>query len=234
MRKRSLHKESVDIQALVDGLMRTIRMGAGSIGKPLTRGQLGSFLAQAINQVGDLISGMDTQELVSLSFETRDKTKAPKLTGGTVFVCHVEGAYFYGRVLDQLQLGTLVEFYDGPEAKRLTFNELHAIEPKAVLHRYLFADSFFNKPNCRIIGNQPVPKNYEYPVFFLLGGALHHPRNKKQGRLQKEQVQKLEPTHTYPGKTVLEHLAKFGLHKVWPETAACRQQVLKLLEKRKT
>lgn len=222
-----------EVEVVVDALMSAIRTIVQTTGRLPAVSGIQSLLETAVNEVADQITGINNQEVVGVTIRKKEPgKKAVKVGAGTVFVCCVDGDYFHGRVLDRLQLGTLVEFYDLPVKRRLTLNEIYARESLPVIHRYLFDASLFNKPGVRVIGVRPVPKNYEYPLFFLLGGALHHPRNKRQGRLQKEQVLKLEPVHTYPGNAVLDNLSRFGFRKVWPETAQLRTEVLKLLAKR--
>lgn len=221
------------VETIVDALMSAVRSSVRETGQQPDLSLITATLASALNEIADQIDGMSGQEISSVSVKTREISKKAAIAdAGTVFVCSVDDRYFYGRVLDHLQLGTLVEFYDLPSKQRLTLNEVYAREPKPIMHRYLFAKSLFNKPNCRIIGVRSVPKNHNFPLFFLVGGTLHHPRNKKQPWLQLEDVQKLEPVVTYPGTQILENLARFGLKKVWPETAACRIEVSKVLARR--
>lgn len=229
-----MSQNNQQVETIVDALMSAIRSTVRETGQQPDLSLITTMLASALNENADQIAGMSNHEITSVSIKTREIKKAANVAAGNVFVCLVDDRYFYGRVLDQLQLGTLVEFYDIPSKHRLTLNEVYAREPKPIMHRYLFANSLFNNPNCRIIGVRPVPKNHDYPLFFLVGGTLHHPRNKKQPWLQPEHVQKLDPVFIYPGNQILENLSKFGLKKVWPETAACRIQVLKVLAIRGT
>lgn len=196
---------------------------------PVDKRSLENAIAEAVDVLADHVPEV-AMSAVSVSIKTKRRVRSPRIRIGDVFIGLIEGQSFYGRVLVENQLGTLLEFYDVPLQLRLAFSEVMAMKPEPVLYRYVFSSAVFSSTNFRVIGNFPVPRTYPLPYFFLGGGNLHHPVRARLRKLTEDDVLQLEPTITYSSEGLIEGLRDHGLHEVWPDTVESRSNVLERMK----
>ena len=178
---------------------------------------------QAISPQVEQVRTSPTRKQIQVSRRHQVESKLP-----TYFAVIRQDKFFYGRIIAEVQLGTLLEFYDVSRKKRLTLTQLQLAEPESCLFRYVHRASFFSQPQWRVIGNLPVKKNYPFPMFFLLNGMLDHPKKRLNQRAKPSQIRELAPTKMYSGDEITASLVKYGYKRTWPDVAQLRKQVLKV------
>lgn len=208
---------------LVTAVGKIIQVYQESTGRNPTPSELAALLTESCDAHSfSLLPGQHQR----LSLNASVKKRRTRCRIGDMFHGRVEDRNFYGQVVADVQLGTLVGFFKIPVSKYLSFTQLCAADAEFSLFRYVHRSSFFSDSCFRIIGNVPIPPGFPYPTFFLLGGMLDNPMKRVNQRATKEEIRKLEPAKLYGGPEMVENLAQYGIKSTWDDTKRLRKEVL--------
>lgn len=111
---------------------------------------------------GPYFADMDEHVVGGVSFRRKKVPKRQAWAVGDYFMIPLDGKSWYGRILH----GTghvLVEIYSLEADRPLSLRQVLGQKRKVVLNKHVFAHQCFTRGRWRIIGHEPLPKDFKYP-----------------------------------------------------------------------
>lgn len=211
------------IDRLIDALDRVRAVYRDEVGRDPTHAEVARFTEAALRSVLDAAS---PDARVDAAVKIRStRMKKQRVQVGDVFVIPLD-RYHYGRVVKIDNCGTRIELYRQTSDRPLPVRRIDTSPTNVKHHKWVLARWVFEDGRWKVIGNVPVPADYEFPDYLMgLGEQRYGTRGSDDKTwffpTDEEILERhLEPIVLFPRETIEANL-RAGHEDPWPDMVEC-------------